>query len=281
MIRGEGSFSWPGFWVILAGVILAIFTVVVGDHKPLNLLATSLLQAVSFMVALIGAYIFARQAGEAAGAEEIKIHARSAFRRQTGLFEGLGRLLDEIDTQVGDTTDATSALKLKILRVMLVEQLNTSSDALVDWRGLVPDEVAELEDSSKQKRGRPMTDVRTLRGFVARLATDEELVINLGSRDGVKENMYFDVLDQSTENIPDPVTGEDLGSIERVKAQVKIIKVAERLSIGRITYPPRYRTDITRDVAIIMGPKPPSGRLTANVWPEGVAVGDPVNYVTG
>ena len=125
-----------------------------------------------------------------------------------------------------------------------------------------------------------MTDSTTSQGYVARLITDDELAINLGSRDGVKEGMYYNILDESTENIPDPVTGENLGSIERVKAQIRIIVVSERLSIGLI-YPDRRRAGFPSGVDVLMGPKPRSGRLTGETWPEGVKVGDPVKYVTG
>lgn len=121
----------------------------------------------------------------------------------------------------------------------------------------------------------------SLRGYVARLITDDELAINLGSSAGVKENMIFSILDETTENITDPITGEDLGSIDRVKAQVKIIAVSERLSLGIISWPSRNREGFPGSVGILMGPKPRSGKLTGSTWPEGVKVGDPVKYVTG
>ena len=120
-----------------------------------------------------------------------------------------------------------------------------------------------------------------LRGYVARLITDDELAINLGSRDGVKKGMIFSILDEATENIPDPITGEDLGSIERVKAQVTITGVSERLSLGLISWPSRNREGFTGSIGMLMGPKPRSGKLTGDTWPEGVQVGDPVKYVTG
>lgn len=128
-----------------------------------------------------------------------------------------------------------------------------------------------------------MTDspASPLRGYVARLITDDELAINLGSRDGVKKDMIFSILDETTEDITDPITGENLGSIERVKAQVKIKTVSERLSLGLISWPTRRREGFPLDVGILMGPRPRSGKLSDSTWPEGVKVGDPVRYVTG
>jgi hypothetical protein len=122
-----------------------------------------------------------------------------------------------------------------------------------------------------------MTEPPSLHGYVARLVTDDELIINLGSRDGVREGMSFDVLDSNTQDVTDPITGEDLGSIKRVKASVRIVRVAERLSMGRI-YPSRGRGGFTTAADVLMGPKPPSGRLTNEIWPEGVKRGDPVAY---
>jgi hypothetical protein len=150
VIKGVGKFSWPGVLVLLVGAALAVVTVLVGVHTPPNALATGLLQAFTFIVALVGAYIFARPAAEAAAQDVIRVHARSAFRRQIGLYSGLGRLIDEIDMQVAQAEDEKVQLHLKILRAMIVEQVGMSGDALSDWRDLVPDEVAQLEHPSNQ-----------------------------------------------------------------------------------------------------------------------------------
>lgn len=148
MIKGAGKVSWPGVLVLLLGAALAVITVMVAVHKPPNALASGLLQAFTFIVALIGAYIFAKPVAEAAAKDVITAHARSAFRRQIGLYSGLGRLTDEIDSQVAEAHDENAKLRLRILRAMIVEQAGMSGDALSDWRDLVPEEVAELEQSS-------------------------------------------------------------------------------------------------------------------------------------
>ena len=76
-----------------------------------------------------------------------------------------------------------------------------------------------------------MTNI-PIRGLVARILSSRDLVINVGSRDGVNVGMYFDVLDPKGEDIKDPETGESLGSLERPKVRLKITKVQERLSIA-------------------------------------------------
>ena len=73
---------------------------------------------------------------------------------------------------------------------------------------------------------------RPIRGKVARILNSRDLVINVGSRDGVVVGMYFDVLDPKGEDIKDPDTGEVLGSVERPKIRVQVVKVQERLSVA-------------------------------------------------
>jgi hypothetical protein len=71
-----------------------------------------------------------------------------------------------------------------------------------------------------------------IRGKVARILNSKELALNLGSKDGVKLGMFFDILDPIGEDITDPDTGEVIGSLERPKVRVKIVRVQERLSLA-------------------------------------------------
>ena len=69
-----------------------------------------------------------------------------------------------------------------------------------------------------------------IRGKVARVLNSREIAINLGKNDGVVVGMYFNVMDQNSEDIRDPDTGDLLGSIERPKVEVKVTIVKEKLS---------------------------------------------------
>ena len=71
-----------------------------------------------------------------------------------------------------------------------------------------------------------------IRGKVARVLNSREIAINVGAEKGVDVGMHFDVLDPKYENIRDPDTHELLGSIERPKVRVEIIRVQEKLSIA-------------------------------------------------
>ena len=71
-----------------------------------------------------------------------------------------------------------------------------------------------------------------IRGKVARVLNSREIAINLGWDDGVEAGMYFNVLDQKSEDVTDPDTGKLLGSVERPKVGVKVIDVQEKLSVA-------------------------------------------------
>jgi hypothetical protein len=124
-----------------------------------------------------------------------------------------------------------------------------------------------------------MTDEEpALRGRVAKLITDEELVINIGSVDGVKSGMLFDVLDQATEDIVDPVTYKKLGSVDRVKSRVRVTTVGERIALAHVT---AARGNFLSSAAQVMTGQPAQSAvgLSGDAWPDGVRVRDPVRLV--
>ena len=113
-----------------------------------------------------------------------------------------------------------------------------------------------------------------LNGFVARLVTDDELLMNVGSDDGVSKGQIFAILDPKTRNVHDPKTGRDLGSLDREKARVAVIKVGEHLSLARIF--PSRRVGLSGAAMYLSGSTITGSRLTSDTWPEGVEVMDPV-----
>ena len=76
-----------------------------------------------------------------------------------------------------------------------------------------------------------MTD--RISGQVAQILTVNELVLNKGENDGVRVGMRFAVLNRQGTHIKDPETGEDLGSLDIEKTVVKIVRVQDRVSVGR------------------------------------------------
>lgn len=76
-----------------------------------------------------------------------------------------------------------------------------------------------------------MAITNPIRGKVAKILNSRELVLNIGTNKGVKVGMKFDVMDTKGENIIDPDTKENIGSLERPKVRVKVIDVREQLSV--------------------------------------------------
>jgi hypothetical protein len=68
-------------------------------------------------------------------------------------------------------------------------------------------------------------------GRVAKIADESRLVLNVGSAHGVKPGMHF-VVFQEGEDVTDPETGESLGMMELVKAEVIVEHVQDRMCIA-------------------------------------------------
>jgi hypothetical protein len=71
-----------------------------------------------------------------------------------------------------------------------------------------------------------------IRGRIAKVLNSRELALNIGTDDGVRVGMLFDVLNPKGEDIVDPDTGDVLGSLARPKVRIKIISVQSKLSVG-------------------------------------------------
>jgi len=70
-----------------------------------------------------------------------------------------------------------------------------------------------------------------IEGKVAKVISDDEIIINIGSKDGVKEGDRFLVY-QLGEEIKDPDTDKILDTLEVVKGRVKIIHAQSNISTG-------------------------------------------------
>ena len=65
---------------------------------------------------------------------------------------------------------------------------------------------------------------------VARILSDEGVVLNRGSAQGVREGMRFVVFTE-TDEVTDPETGASLGKLELVKARLVAAHVQEAMTI--------------------------------------------------
>lgn len=71
-----------------------------------------------------------------------------------------------------------------------------------------------------------------IRGKVARVNSESELIINRGESDGVRNGMRFYIRGEPL-TVKDPDTGEALGEVLPIKIVVKAEEVSERFCIAR------------------------------------------------
>src|SRR5215217_4842499 len=71
-------------------------------------------------------------------------------------------------------------------------------------------------------------------GKVAKILGNNEIVINRGRREGVRQGMLFEIFAPEGEEVWDPDTGETLGSVEDVKAKAEVTEVKDKLAVARL-----------------------------------------------
>lgn len=77
------------------------------------------------------------------------------------------------------------------------------------------------------------TTKKKIEGRVAQILNARELVINIGSKEGVKERMKFAILAEKPIEVKDPSTNEVLDYIDREKVRVEASEVREKITICR------------------------------------------------
>lgn len=70
-----------------------------------------------------------------------------------------------------------------------------------------------------------------IEGHVAQILNERSIVINKGSVAGVKIGMRFKVLSTDPLAIVDPITGEEIGELNREKIRVECIEIYESFSV--------------------------------------------------
>lgn len=102
-----------------------------------------------------------------------------------------------------------------------------------------------------------------IRGKVARVLSDRELVINKGAADGVTFDMTFSII--QVVQVKDPETFSVLGTVERPIVFLEVIEVQEHLAVVFST-----------DKILISGDKGPFARSLLSSSRALVNIGDPV-----
>ncbi len=131
--------------IVLGALGLVSFFVYLTLTRTLTKLEIVLLQFI-FLAIGFGVSFWVRQKSvEKAVKEAIKPHARSAFRRLTSLYDSLLRASTVLRTLNASPSPDDYRIIFSKLDAIVTEQLNTTDDALEDWRDIVPEDVDELK----------------------------------------------------------------------------------------------------------------------------------------
>jgi len=107
---------------------------------------------------------------------------------------------------------------------------------------------------------------------VAQILSDQELVINAGTEDGVEEGMILDVM--GTFEIKDPDTSETLDHIPFIKVAVKATLVRPKVSIAKT-----FKTVRDNQLSLFLGSPGAYLERFEYVQKEGAEIQDSTVYV--
>lgn len=77
-----------------------------------------------------------------------------------------------------------------------------------------------------------MNDTERVRGVVAKIVSDREVILNRGTEHGLSDGDYVVVIDPNTQSVLDPETGEELGGLKRIKAVLRVAEATPKLSLA-------------------------------------------------
>lgn len=107
---------------------------------------------------------------------------------------------------------------------------------------------------------------------VARILSEQQVVLNKGRRDSVEVGMVFTIGDETLDHILDPDTGEDLGSVGAPRPAFEVVQVGERVALAV-----RYQSAGDLSVALSAWSVRSRGRLGLSEW-EQLEIGTPAIY---
>lgn len=151
-------------WILYAVAgVLAVASFAVPIWGSEDHLAAGLLQSATLFFTVWASVLLGKEAFASTSGKSIPPQARSAFRRVKNLYAALGRQRDAIDAEMArldglrdasqpDLVDFEHArMGLITLKYLVVEQINTADDAMTDWREIVPDEVALIDEEVERQ----------------------------------------------------------------------------------------------------------------------------------
>lgn len=137
--------------LIAAAIAVSMVFIVISADRNLSTLENTLLQIFSVALGLVGSYVLGQASAREAARDMMKPHARSAFRRLVSLTQSLSRLATNLD-QLRPTMQHNAEASVLIDRVgyIVIEQIAIATDALEDWRDVIPEDLQALANQQRQ-----------------------------------------------------------------------------------------------------------------------------------
>lgn len=133
-----------GFACLVVGTITAILMINSSSQRDLTDLENILFQIITLGLSTLGSFLIGRLSVKKSAQELLEPYAKSAIRRLSTLYRSLQRIAQHIQ----DSKDEKS-LTLKIVEYLIIELIQTSDDALSDWKDVAPQYLPTLNDGKR------------------------------------------------------------------------------------------------------------------------------------
>ena len=132
--------------LIAISITVAIIMIIVSSLRDLTSLEATLFQVISLAAGLSGSFIFGRSSAAESARENIRLHARPAFRRALELYYRLYGLSIEIESLKQEDAERS----LDIIQAIVNEQIRTGNSTIEDWRDIIPEDVDDVINRLKE-----------------------------------------------------------------------------------------------------------------------------------
>lgn len=151
LIRTVKKYVKPLSACLLAIAISGYFIHISGQRE-LTTTEIVMFQVFILLFGFSGSYLFGKQSAKEAAHEIIRPHARSAFRRVLDVYRGLLALVQRVrHAREENQNDQKLSYELENIEFALNDITRTIDSSMEDWRDIVPEEVAEVEENIEDK----------------------------------------------------------------------------------------------------------------------------------
>lgn len=143
----------------MAAIVVGYFQVNVATDTPPNRLAAALLGAIALFLGIFASFVFTQAASRDAERKKVQVPARASFRRIIAVYGALRAIAERLAERSGALAAQVDAdgkvpmvevrAAMEVIEAHITGQLSTAGVAIEDWRDLIPEDVAEIENQAR------------------------------------------------------------------------------------------------------------------------------------